>query len=70
MSYASTEYRNLDDFYYLIGIGMPFMTSVSLTPWEIAVKQTGNMILSIRKEFFNRRCNYWPFYLPLYKSLS
>lgn len=51
MSYASTEYRNLNDFYYLIGIGMPFMTSVSLTPWEIAVKQTGNMILSIRKEF-------------------
>jgi hypothetical protein len=38
MSYASTEYRNLNDFYYLIGIGMPFMTSVSLTPWEIAVK--------------------------------
>lgn len=32
------EYRNLNDFYYLIGIGMPVMTSVSLTPWEIAVK--------------------------------
>ena len=70
MSYASTEYRNLNDFYYLIGIGMPFMTSVSLTPWEIAVKTDREYDFINQKGVFNRRYNHWPFYLPLYESLS
>ena len=70
MSYASTEYRNLNDFYYLIGIGMPFMTSVSLTPWEIAVKTDREYDFINQKEFLITGIITGLFYLPLYKSLS
>ena len=27
--------KNLNDFYYLLDIRIPFMTSVSLTPWKM-----------------------------------
>ena len=70
MSYASTEYRNLNDFYYLIGIGMPFMTSVSLTPWVIAVKTDREYDFINQKEFLITGIITGLFYLPLYKSLS
>lgn len=35
MSCVGIGIKNLNDFYYPLDMRMPFMTSVSLTPWKM-----------------------------------